>query len=296
MTSLPTTTSSSFSLLNSALPKTASVLLATAAATSSTSLCQQKINTSENSSPENENDNKTMIPKSLPPRAKSCIYMAGAMAFNFGGYEFARSGALALFTSGSSGFSHPSAYPFAIGLTTPVSLVMLYFYGIILKAQGPRRALRLTKSISIAVLGSATLALKVLMMNVSSSPSPSLSMLIKALVAVLFVFQNSYAHLLYTQQWSFLGSVMTPSEGAKYFSAIAGLSSLLCTLTATLVHPLVSTIGLLGLMVGTCATLMVSLILADQAYELGEKVSTKVNATAICARVLLCIKHQTRPY
>lgn len=46
------------------------------------------------------------------PRASACIYMACAMALHFGGYEFARSGALALFTSSTTGYAHPAAYPF----------------------------------------------------------------------------------------------------------------------------------------------------------------------------------------
>lgn len=201
----------------------------------------------------------------LEPRARACICMAVAMALHFGGYEFARSGALALFTSSEAGFSNPSAYPFAIGLVTPVSLVFLYGYGLILKARGPRAALRTCKLISVGVLLSCTLLLK-------ATDTLSISVQ-KMLVGLLFVFQNSYAHLIYTQQWSFLGSVMTPSEGTKWFSAIAGISSLVCTCTATLVHKLASVVGLLGLILGTAGALAMSTVLADRAYEIGEKVS-----------------------
>lgn len=224
-----------------------------------------------------------------PPRAKSCILMAIAMALHFGGYEFARSAALALFTSSSAtGFSHPSAYPFAIGLVTPVSLVLLYWYGTVLKAHGPRRALKLTSFLSVSVLSFCTILLKLLEMlgsgtvavaagTAESTPSTMLALLAKTVVGTLFVFQNSYAHLLYTQQWSFLGSVMTPSEGTKWFSTIAGLSSLVCTFTATLVRHLAPVVGLLGLIVGTCLTLTMSLLTADQAYHLSEVVRTSLS-------------------
>jgi hypothetical protein len=199
--------------------------------------------------------------------------MAAAMACHFGGYEFLRSGALALFTSsGNAGFSHPSAYPFAMALVTPVSLSMLYAYGLVLKAHGPRQALKTTKLVSIAILTSLTIGLKVLESSTAISP-----MLSKFLVGSLFVFQNSYAHLLYSQQWSFLGSVMTPSEGTQWFSAIAGLSSLVCTMTATLVSKLASAVGLLGLVAGTALTLTASLVLADHAYRLGEEVRLLVD-------------------
>ena len=249
-------TSSATSLLKNSLPKSSLVLAA-----SSTAL-HQTLSSSNDKSP-SEKDNKKMFP--LSPRAKSCVSMAAAMALHFGGYEFARSGALALFTSSEIGFSHPSAYPFAMGLVTPFSLALLYWYGVILKAQGPRYALKTTKLIAIAVLTFCTISLKTVETYTSMPAIVS-----KALVALLFVFQNSYAHLLYTQQWSFLGSVMTPSEGTRFFSAIAGLSSLVCTLTATLVHKLASVVGILGLILGTSCSLSLSLLLADYAYKLGE--------------------------
>ena len=188
------------------------------------------------------------------------------MSLHFGGYEFARSGALALFTSSDTGFSHPSAYPFAIGLVTPLSLVLLYWYGLLLKARGPRYALRTTKWLSVLILLLGTVVLRLV-----EHGTPTVWT--KALVAILFIFQNSYAHLIYTQQWSFLGSVMTPTEGTKWFSAIAGICSMVCTVTATLVHRLAAVVGLLGLILGTAGTLFLSLLLADRAYQLGEEVS-----------------------
>jgi hypothetical protein len=262
MTLLATT---STALLNSALPKTPLFL----AASTMTALQLHQSATSDNEQAKLSN---AMFP--LSPRAKSCVWMTLSMALHFGGYEFARSAALALFTSSETGFSHPSAYPFAIGLVTPVSIVLLYWYGLILKEHGPRKALKTTQLVSITVLTLLTLSLKGLG---ASSPISS-----KALVGLLFVFQNSYAHLLYSQQWSFLGSVMTPSEGTKWFSAIAGVSSLVCTLTATLVHSLASVIGLLGLILGTSVTLGISLILADQAYRLGEEVRPTSHKEFVC--------------
>jgi hypothetical protein len=261
MTLLATTTTS---LLQNALPKTSLLVLA-AASSSSTALQQhQSSSVSDNDS---NKDNVNMF--SLPPRAKSCIFMATSMALHFGGYEFARSAALALFTSSENGFTHPAAHPLAIGLVTPVSLSLLYWYGLILRDHGPRRALKTTTLGALSIL---TLCTSLLKLCESSSPSSLTTVAAKSLVAILFVFQNSYAHLLYTQQWSFLGSVMTPSEGTKWFSAIAGLSSLICTVTATMVHRLAPVVGLLGLMFGTSLTLMASLLFADRAYDLSEKV------------------------
>ena len=217
--------------------------------------------------------NKSILQKP-PPRAMSCIYMAIAMAFHFGGYEFARSGALALFTSSKTGFSHPAAYPFAIGLVTPASFTLLYWYGLLLKAKGPRFALKTTSALSVSILTIGCITLGTLFKMNTGTTSGIIGIASRIVVGCLFVFQNSYAHLLYTQQWSFLGSVMTPSEGTKYFSAIAGLSSLICTGAATIVHTLASTVGLLGLIAGTCITLTLSLLCADHAYALSEIVSS----------------------
>ena len=158
--------------------------------------------------------------------------------------------------------------------------MLLYWYGLLLKAKGPRFALRTTSALSVGILtiGSVVLALLFNMNGAvggagATTTTTVIDIITKLVVGCLFVFQNSYAHLLYTQQWSFLGSVMTPTEGTKFFSAIAGLSSLVCTAAATIVHRLVSTVGLLGLIGGTCMTLSLSLLFADHAYSLSEIVS-----------------------
>ena len=115
--------------------------------------------------------------------------MAAAMALHFGGYEFARSGALALFTSSETGFANPAAYPFAMGLVTPISLILLYWYGNQLKAGGPRVALRNTKLLSVSILATSSIALSVL--------PAEYTLLTRAMVAILFVFQNSVSTILY---------------------------------------------------------------------------------------------------
>ena len=79
------------SIVKNSLPKASMVMAA-----SSTALHQSFSNN-------NENPQEKML--SLSPRAKACVSMAAAMALHFGGYEFARSGALALFTSSEIGFS-----------------------------------------------------------------------------------------------------------------------------------------------------------------------------------------------
>ena len=206
------------------------------------------------------------------PRARACIFMTTAMSLHFGGYEFARSAALALFTSSETGYTHPSAYPFAIGLVTPTTLFLLYWYGTILKANGPRQALRETTSLVLAVLLGGVGLVAILSSSAFVWPPSSVAWVTRAVVALLFVFQNSYAHLIYTQQWSFLGSVMTPTEGTRWFTFIAGWSSLVCTLTASSVQTIADrSNGLVLLMFMTCATLGLSMLCADKAYKLSSE-------------------------
>jgi ATP/ADP translocase len=225
---------------------------------------------------DNPKDKKTMSQwkESIAssPRARACILMATAMSLHFGGYEFARSAALALFTSSETGYTHPSAYPFAIGLVTPTTLSLLYWYGTILKSSGPRQALRETTSLVLAVLLGGVGLVAILSSSAFVWPPSSVAWLTRAVVALLFVFQNSYAHLIYTQQWSFLGSVMTPTEGTRWFTFIAGWSSLVCTLTASSVQTIADrSHGLVLLMFMTCATLGLSMLCADKAYQLSSE-------------------------
>jgi hypothetical protein len=120
--------STSSSLVQSALvalpPFKSASSLALAAVATSTMLQASKIqNTSDMDASSSTSANKMSESGSrqrrddagklmFSPRASACIYMACAMALHFGGYEFARSGALALFTSSTTGYAHPAAYPF----------------------------------------------------------------------------------------------------------------------------------------------------------------------------------------
>jgi len=97
------------------------------------------------------------------------------------------------------------------------------------------------------------------------------SIISKFLVGFIFLFQNTYQYLLYTQQWSFVSSVCTPEEGSRWFSTLAGLSSIFSTLGGSAVPFLVPHTGLLGLMAATCLTLTVTLFCQDKAYSLAEQ-------------------------
>jgi hypothetical protein len=213
----------------------------------------------------NNNNNNKMIPWPLPPRAVATIYMAFAMALHFGGYEFIRNSCLSLFTSTETGFASAAAFPLANGLISPFSIFLLYGYGQQLERSGPRVALRNTTVCSILFIVTVTSALYACqLLGLPKTVS-------QALVGLAFLFQSSYQHLLYTQQWSFVGSVVTPAEGAKWFGILTGCSSLFCSFTGSLVPKLVPVTGLLGLMGLTAVTLTGSALCADRAYALSEQ-------------------------
>lgn len=196
----------------------------------------------------------------LSPRGRACFWMAMAMALHFGGYEFARSSSLALFTSPQTGFRQTKvAVPIAMAFVSPLSVLLLFAYTYVLEKRGPRVALRQSTLGSMAAIGlSAALVVSL----------PNSSILSKWLVGLAFVFQNSYAHLLYSQHWSFLGSVCSVEDGARWFASIAGLSSVASTCSGSMVGPLVKRIGLYGLLSCTIVTLTASLLCAERAYQL----------------------------
>jgi hypothetical protein len=150
-------------------------------------------------------------------------------------------------------------------LISPFSVGLLYLYARQLDAHGPRVALRQSTLGSIVFIAAAAALLSVCQLQ----SLPKLAS--QALVGLAFLFQSSYQYLLYTQQWSFVTSIMTPEEGARWFAAIAGASSVVSSVCGSLVPHLVPRTRLLGLMALTCATLTGSLVCQERAYELAER-------------------------
>ena len=259
--SIPTallTSSTKGSLLGSISPVvpvlTKSILLPTSAKFVTTLMATSK------------DDNQASDPGMLrlSPRTVSLLSMSLGMAFHFGGYEFIRNSCLALFTSNEFGFSSPAAFPLANALISPFSIVLLWLYGQQLDAFGPRIALRNTTLASILVIFVAATSL-------AACQAWALPKVVsQCLIAFIFLFQSSYQYLIYTQQWSFVSSVMTPEEGSRWFASIGGFSSLLCSLTGSLVPYILPHTKLLGLMATTCVTLTVTLLCQERAYALAQ--------------------------
>jgi TLC ATP/ADP transporter len=218
--------------------------------------------------------------QSLSPRITSVLYMVAAMSLHFGGYEFIRNAALALFTSTSAavggGFPSAAAFPLANALVSPCSVLMLLAYSQLLEQYGPRLALRTTTGASVVYILAASSVLSLCQRVLLQSSSVSgatyfFKYLARAVVGLTYLFQNSYQYLLYTQQWSFVGSVLTPDEGAVWFALITGFSSAVCSLVGVAIPFIVPRSGLVGLLALTSITLSGSLLCADHAYRIAQR-------------------------
>lgn len=202
------------------------------------------------------------------PKTRCVSYMALSMAVNYFGYEFIRSSVFGLFTSESTGFKDSSSVTSAMACSGPCSLLLLvYAYGRQLEIRGPRSTLRNNTLLCASVfLASSTWLGATTSENDDDVSAASLR---RWCVFALFVFQNSYVHLLSTQHWAFLSSLLTSEEGSLYFAPIAGLASVTATASAATVSRVrdVSAAGLLS--VGG-ASLLLSASLSDRAYAWSE--------------------------
>ena len=181
---------------------------------------------------------------------------------------------MALFTSETLGFGSASGsyYPLAMTLVSPVSMALLLIYGRQLDTNGPRRALRNTTILCISMLTLSGVSVAAMQYNKSWASIKCLSWTLSQLIVwISFIFQNSYAQLMYAQQWSFLGSIFTPAQAGRYYSYIAGMSSISSMIAGGSVSMVVNRIGLPGLLGIAAASLMCTCLLADWAYSLSEK-------------------------
>lgn len=200
---------------------------------------------------------------------KSVAWMAAGMALHYLGYSFARSITIALFTSASTGFPNSNfAFPLANAFVSPMSLLLLLSYGRILDSYGPRGALkRSTLGCAFGIcLASMGLAIaKETGITVFDIPAT------KFITAPLFVFRESYVQLLTSQYWSFMASVLTPDQSAKWFAPIAGLTSIASAVGGIAVRFLTSKVGLAGTLGCTGVALCASLLATERAYSIADK-------------------------
>jgi hypothetical protein len=88
----------------------------------------------------------------------------------------------------------------------------------------------------------------------------------------LFVLENGFVQLLFTQHWAFMSSVQTREEAAVWFAPIAGMGSIASTAAAFTVAPLIDYMGLAALLTLAGISMCVSAFFAMDAYKLAAQV------------------------
>lgn len=215
---------------------------------------------------------ETIVKGGISSEGKAVFLMAIAMAIHYLGYSFARPSTLALFTSKKTGFVSSAAFPFAMAFVSPVSLLLLFLYGVELEKNGPRLALRYTTFYCGTVLVISAALIKVV-----QERAPFMTIgpfrVLQTLVGALFVFRESYVQLLTSQMWSFMASVLTPSQSATWFAPISGLTSISSAAAGLGVSRLVNQFGLLGILGASGVALLGSVFFSEAAYAIAIKVS-----------------------
>lgn len=234
-----------------------------------------------------DSDSITLLGLSINPRALATLSMATCMSLHYLAYSLARPATMTLFTSARLGFgNNVSAYPFAMTFISPVSFILLLFYGNVLENLGPLMALRRTTLGCASVLGLSSLLLSKLdklidISDATTSPSSSnnnnnIAILTRYLVGALFVFRESYVQLITSQHWSFISSVLTPNQSSTWFAPISGLTSVTSALAAMGVGKLSSMWGLQGVLGVAACVLGGSVVFGQAAYRIADKVSSFV--------------------
>lgn len=224
------------------------------------------------------NNSISIFGLSPTPQALATLSMATCMSFHYLAYSLARPATMTLFTSSRLGFGNSvSAYPFAMTFISPMSFILLIFYGRVLNAQGPYLALKTTTIGCASILGLCSIILTkldpMIVETTNNNPTSMISNLTKYIVGALFIFRESYVQLITSQHWSFISSVLTPSQSSTWFAPISGLTSVTSALAAMAVGRLSSMWGLQGVLGVAALVLGGSVVFGELAYSIAEKVS-----------------------
>jgi ATP/ADP translocase len=204
----------------------------------------------------------------LAPKPLAVLCMAIAMSLHYLGYSFARPSTIALFTSSKSGYQSPAAFPLAMAFVSPLSLILLMIYTKLLDQVGPQGALTATTLGSASILFIAAVAIRLLQdSNLLLFSVP----IVKYISGPLFVFRESYVQLITSQYWSFMSSILTPEQSARWFAPISGLTSITSALAGLNVSLLVTKLGLTGAIFGTGCMMVLSVIFTSRAYSIAER-------------------------
>uniref|UniRef100_A0A7S2PQM4 ADP,ATP carrier protein n=1 Tax=Leptocylindrus danicus TaxID=163516 RepID=A0A7S2PQM4_9STRA len=195
---------------------------------------------------------------------KHVVYMALSMSILSATYEILRSASTALVTS--SGES--TNVSLLMSLSTPFSLVLLLWFNYEMRSGGARYTLWRTTN---------TIAFFFVIMNVIFAAE----MAGPFSVGMVYLMQESCYHLIVTQQWSFISSVVTPSQGKTIFAPIGGVCSISGAVAGYMVKSLLSYMDISNLFGIGGLFLFVTASYGDYAYAIAEKNGTRTKALKV---------------
>ena len=103
--------------------------------------------------------------------------------------------------------------------------------------------------------------------------SDSLLLLSRCILFAIYVTQNGFVQLLYTQQWAFLGSVEpSKGKGSAWFAPVAGIGSVASTLAASGISKLARVLTLPGILLVAAALLFICAYCSEVAYSIAKEV------------------------
>merc|ERR1712176_695200 len=177
---------------------------------------------------------------------------------------------MTLFTSSRLGYgSNRSAYTFAMSLISPCSFGLLILYGRVLEQSGPSAALKQSTLGCASILGLAAFFIGKLDPSIDSNAT--LARLTRTIVGAIFVFRESYVQLITSQHWSFISSILTPSQSSTWFAPISGLTSVTSALAAIGTGKLSTLFGLQGVLALSALSLGISVVFGQLAYHIAKK-------------------------
>lgn len=163
------------------------------------------------------------------------------------GYEFIRSASNTLFKLAYGA----ERLPLVMALVPLAVAAVLFVYGELLRATGPRRTLWITTVGSGALIAGAWA-----LVNAGWSPA----------TIFLYLFREAYVVLLIEQYWSYLNSVLSEAEAKRWNGPIIGWSSLGAIAGGWLVHSLAEPLGTPAMLLFAAGALVPGALLSDLAY------------------------------
>lgn len=181
-------------------------------------------------------------------RIVAAAAIAFSSAFLLCGYEFVRSVSSSLYI-GAYGARN---LPYAMALGPVVTLLLIYGYGRLLSATGPRVAILTTCAFSAAVILGCYAGIRT-----GSKPA----------TLILYAFREAYIVLLVEQVWAFINSTVRTEEGSKLNGPVCGIASLGAIAGGILVHRYAVEIGSVNLLLLAAASFLPTAVFALMAYR-----------------------------